>query len=355
MKFSYQITPQLLHNLVQFYRLYERFDVLKNYPFWQKKLFKVVENEISKASVTIDTSESNFWSMDTSIKLIAKALSQNKIDDFKHYRHTVSTLKDYTHPSKLSLSIINKIHKSVLGGSSTYRIKERLIKKMVIDKYIQSNIDVHILIPKPTTSTPDQLEEVIDLYHKHKQSIDSFLMAGLMHLHLVLIHPFEEGNGRLARIIEKVVLSELGENHHILMNEDYYLRHREMYYDVIAQSIENMDATVWLEFYTKALHYGIRQSADILYNLSGSTIDIVQKKYVQISEREKEVISYLNNIKFASAADLARHMNIARQTAHAFLTHLVKKDIVEKVGRNTNIRYMIKTNLYAKKQAYRVL
>jgi hypothetical protein len=34
---------------------------------------------------------------------------------------------------------------------------------------------------------------------------------------------------------------------------------------------------------------------------------------------------------------------------------LVKKDIVEKVGRNTNIRYMIKTNLQTKKQAYRVL
>lgn len=59
-----------------------------------------------------------------------------------------------------------------------------------------------------------------------------FQRAALLHLLLAKIHPFQDGNGRMARLAEKWLLATvLGERAWRLPSEDYYLRHRPEYYE----------------------------------------------------------------------------------------------------------------------------
>ena len=61
-----------------------------------------------------------------------------------------------------------------------------------------------------------------------------FYYASFIHLVFVHIHPFADGNGRCARLLEKWFLSEkLGHNFWKLRSEEYYKENRETYYENI--------------------------------------------------------------------------------------------------------------------------
>jgi Fic family protein len=63
---------------------------------------------------------------------------------------------------------------------------------------------------------------------------ESFYFASLIHLVFVKIHPFEDGNGRCARLLEKWFLAEkLGKNAWFVQSEKYYYDQHQTYYNNI--------------------------------------------------------------------------------------------------------------------------
>ena len=61
-----------------------------------------------------------------------------------------------------------------------------------------------------------------------------FYFASLIHLIFVHIHPFRDGNGRAARLIEKWFIAEkLGSKFWIMQSEKYYKEHQQEYYEKI--------------------------------------------------------------------------------------------------------------------------
>jgi Fic family protein len=89
----------------------------------------------------------------------------------------------------------------------------------------------------------------------------SIVKAAMAHLNLVMIHPFSDGNGRMGRCLQTLVLARDG----ILESEfssieEYLGRNTQEYYDVLAQVGRGSwrpeaDARLWLDFSIKAHHY----------------------------------------------------------------------------------------------------
>jgi Fic family protein len=72
---------------------------------------------------------------------------------------------------------------------------------------------------------------------------ETFYYASLVHLHLAHIHPFADGNGRLARLLEKWFLSQkLGERAWYVQSEAYYLARRGEYYHNINLGVNYYEA-----------------------------------------------------------------------------------------------------------------
>lgn len=77
-------------------------------------------------------------------------------------------------------------------------------------------------------------EELFSLLSENLTQEEVFYFASLIHLRFVHIHPFRDGNGRTARLLEKWFISEkLGKPFWKISPEEYYKNNQQKYYDTI--------------------------------------------------------------------------------------------------------------------------
>lgn len=77
-------------------------------------------------------------------------------------------------------------------------------------------------------------EEITELLYKGLTQTEIFYFASLIHLRFAHIHPFRDGNGRTARLLEKWFLSEkLGKEYWKIPSEEYYKKNQQKYYENI--------------------------------------------------------------------------------------------------------------------------
>jgi hypothetical protein len=95
------------------------------------------------------------------------------------------------------------------------------------------------------------------------------VVAGIVHLELLRIHPFDAANGRLARAAARLLLRARGLDPDGLAAPDTVLeRDRLGYHDEVAQTFRRQDPTVWLERWGEAVSEGLRTAARELGQLS---------------------------------------------------------------------------------------
>ena len=106
----------------------------------------------------------------------------------------------------------------------------------------------------PEQEVIDLMGQVVDWLESGDLGAPTVVRAAMAHLHLVSVHPFRDGNGRLARVVQSLVLArgrilspELGSI------EDYLARNTLAYYEVLREVQggsyrPDRDAAPWLEF-----------------------------------------------------------------------------------------------------------
>lgn len=100
-----------------------------------------------------------------------------------------------------------------------------------------------------------------------RQDGSATVRAAMAHLNLAMIHPFRDGNGRMARVLQTLVLAREGVTDPMLCSVEEYLgEHQQAYYDVLAtvgggRWQPDRDARPWIRFMLTA-HY--RQALTLL-------------------------------------------------------------------------------------------
>jgi len=113
-----------------------------------------------------------------------------------------------------------------------------------------------------------EMEQFIDWLEK-ENSIDLVLKSALAHFWFVTIHPFDDGNGRIARAIADMILarSEKSRQRFYSMSSQIQ-QERNSYYNILEKTQKgNLDITEWIEWYLKCLKRAILYSEDMLDNI----------------------------------------------------------------------------------------
>ena len=103
----------------------------------------------------------------------------------------------------------------------------------------------------------DLMTELVD-WLRRSTSTSSLVRSALVHLNVIAIHPFNDGNGRTARTLASMALMEHGiPATELISIEAFIRRHREEYVDVLRTTLgtgydpDNHAATAWLDYYTR--------------------------------------------------------------------------------------------------------
>ena len=123
---------------------------------------------------------------------------------------------------------------------------------------------VHYQAP-PAARLPEEMDRFLSWFESSGKT-DRLLVAGLAHLWFVTIHPFDDGNGRIARAIADMALarSESCAQRFYSMSAEIR-RERNAYYTILEHTQKGMlDITQWQEWFLSCLDRAIKGSPEIL-------------------------------------------------------------------------------------------
>ena len=140
------------------------------------------------------------------------------------------------------------------------------------------NGDVCIFMCPPARFVPGQMEELFSWMEKEKNSIHPLILSSVFHYEFVFIHPFSDGNGRMARLWHTAILSQWKPIFEFIPIESQIEKFQDDYYEAIARCHVEGESTTFIEFM-------LMQIDKILDEVS-----------VQISESSEQMTEYLKRM-----------------------------------------------------------
>jgi Fic family protein len=127
------------------------------------------------------------------------------------------------------------------------------------------------------------------------KNIDPVLKAAVAHLWFVTIHPFEDGNGRIARAIADMALARSEKSPRRFYSMSAQIRvERKSYYDILeATQKDDLDITLWLEWFLSCLDRAIAGAENALSSVLQKARFWEKHVGKQLNERQRMMLNQL--------------------------------------------------------------
>lgn len=130
-----------------------------------------------------------------------------------------------------------------------------------------------------------------------RQELDPVLKAGIAHLWFVTVHPFEDGNGRIARAIADLALARSDESAQRFYSMSSQIRaERRTYYELLERTQKgDLDISPWLNWFLDCLGRAFQGSEQALANVLAKAHFWDRHQGTLINERQRAIINRLLN------------------------------------------------------------
>lgn len=173
--------------------------------------------------------------------------------------------------------------------------------------------------------------------------VHPLIKAGIFHHQFAYIHPFFDGNGRLARILTAYyLLLKQYEVVRYFILDDYYDIDRQLYSDTL-HTADLGEKTQWLEYFLEGIAHSLTAALSRMTKLKKSGLDeVTGEKRVLVTNREEEVLQIVIDKKAIKTSDIQEALSVTRQQAHGLLASLVKKELLQKFGKTKTSYYTLR-------------
>ena len=184
------------------------------------------------------------------------------------------------------------------------------------------------------------------LYYINNDNTDNLIKAGIVHLWFVIIHPFDDGNGRITRALTDMLLAKSDENKFRFYSMSSQIqKNRKSYYNILEKTQKgSMDITDWLVWFLENLLQAISSSDEILANVIQRAEFWHKHSETIFNERQKKVLNrFMDNFEGnLTSTKWAKMCNCSQDTASNDIKDLINKKILKKIGDGRNTHYALK-------------
>lgn len=186
-------------------------------------------------------------------------------------------------------------------------------------------------------SKQTEVEEIIKYIESGKDH--PIIKAGLLQIETIKLSPFENGTGRVARLLSQLILSKYGYDiRGLLCIEDYY-RNDLVALKTASFSVERYkSATVWLEYFSTGVLESLKKAHDKVIN--NKTTNVVSNSYWKLNDRLQKIIDLMENpnIKITNK-EVQKRFNVSQITASRDLAKLASLGILLSHGKGRSVSY----------------
>ena len=178
-------------------------------------------------------------------------------------------------------------------------------------------------------------------------SIDNILKAAIAHFWFIIIHPFDDGNGRIARTITDMQLARAEKSSQRFYSlSSQILVEKKAYYEVL-QNVQwntNNDITDWLTFFLKCMINALLSSERVTSHILLKAKFWTKHEHTLINERQRLVLNKLLDGDFVGNLQSSKWPKICKcsqDTAIREIKDLIYKGVLQQEeggGRNTNYK-----------------
>lgn len=150
---------------------------------------------------------------------------------------------------------------------------------------------VHYVAPAPAR-VPDEMGQFVRWFNA-EENVSPVIRSAVAHLWFVSIHPFEDGNGRLARILADMMLAR-GDKCRLRFYSisSEINRDKKHYYDILERTQRgNGDITAWLKWYLSTLLSAIRNANASVNTVLNKSLFWLNAASIAMTERQKQTLN----------------------------------------------------------------
>ena len=248
-----------------------------------------------------------------------------------NYRSTLRTAGQTLGKGPLSLHLLRQMHANLMQGvrsadknPGSFRTTQNWIGPR------DCTIEQATYIPPSHIVLQDLLEQFVAFANETDESLDPIVQAALIHAQFELIHPFDDGNGRIGRILIPLLLVRRGSIISPSLYMSGYLEaNRDRYYQCLENISRDGNWLGWVDFFLNA----VVQQAESNLTLVRRIIDLYEDKKRQISDllhtdQAIYILDMLFDTPVFRANELHRRLRIQRQRAAQYIRTLKRAGVI---------------------------
>lgn len=345
---KFRFTPKIINQLAAIERLYGQLLGERLIPSLALKLAQ--ENQIlaTHHSTSIEGNPLSPFDV-TNIILsdqIPTTKSEKEVKNYFAVLNSIFVLAKKHEP--ITTELTKKLHQQLMEGIE----KKDLGTFRNGPVFVGHRTSLEIVVKhNPPYHTEREITEALrDLYDwvMKPDELHPIIKSGILHHQFAYIHPFFDGNGRLARILTAYyLLLKQYEVVKFFVMDDYYDIDRHLYSDTLhtadlpagldsakrADRHGKGDKTQWLEYFLEGILHSLRAALSRINDLKKRNLeDITGEKRVLVTPRQEEVLQIVIDKKAIKTSDIQEALSVTRQQAHALLASLVGKGLLTKYG-----------------------
>lgn len=229
------------------------------------------------------------------------------------------------------------------GYSGLHRVRSGALRGDTPMQVVSGHIgheQVHFIAP-PRQGLELELEHFLTWFNANEANSDGLIRAGLAHLWFVTLHPFEDGNGRLARAITDMALAQDERTSMRFFSlSAQILRERTSYYTHLERTQKGgLDVTEWLTWFLTQIEAAATAAQQTITNTLAKARFWLHHQASSLNERQHKVLNCLLDAGlkgFEGGMNTRKYMSLtktSRVTAYRELSELVAKGCLAPTGK----------------------
>ena len=188
---------------------------------------------------------------------------------------------------------------------------------------------------EPGFATDEEMKSLVN-WMETKDDINPIIKTAAFVYEFLSIHPFQDGNGRLSRLLTTLLLLQNGYDWVEYISFEHEIEKRKKKYYQALRNCQakrpNEDITEWIEFFL-----------DSLRNLISKLNKKLEISESDLSPKQKNVYIFICNNPEAKISKISEGSQVPRATLKRIIKTLLEKELIEKNGKGAGTNYRMKS------------